>query len=243
MRLVIGTKTLLYASLAMLSLSACSKDGGQSAGATSGSGAGRGRTGGTDQVTPVEFTLAGIDARRPGFTVRAVRLVEHDDAQPRHEHGAGTLVIVLDGRTGTIEFTAAAQSVYGFEREPRTAAEREQRAKSLIALRSRIADMVRLDEALGCSIIATAVHAGRDSHGHTTDESRHEHAFRDDRNRTHVDVHGEYALSCAKPLPGHVIRFGFTTVFPALHTVDVRVRVNNREHIGRIESDRGTITP
>ncbi len=56
MRFVIGKKTLLYASLAMLSLSACSKDGGQSAASTPGGG-GRGRGGGADQVTPVEIAL------------------------------------------------------------------------------------------------------------------------------------------------------------------------------------------
>ena len=57
MRFVIGKNVLLYASLAMLSLSACSKDGGQSAGSTPGGGAGRGRGGGMDQVTPVEIAL------------------------------------------------------------------------------------------------------------------------------------------------------------------------------------------
>jgi len=173
----------------------------------------------------------------------AVEAAARAAAQARHAHGAGTLDIVLNGRTGTMAFTVAAQSVYGFEREPRTAAQREERAASLTALRARIADMVIFDPSLGCTIIATTVHAGNDSHGHGSDDGDHVHEFRDERNRAHIDVHGEYTLSCAKPLRGHDIRFGFTKRFPSLKTVDVRVRADNREQVGRIEADRGTITP
>lgn len=160
-----------------------------------------------------------------------------------HAHSAAALELVLEGRGGTMEFTAAAAGVYGFEREPRTAVEREQRARALSALRERIADMVRFDPSLGCSIIATEVHFGNDSHGHVTDALRHQHAWRDDRNRVHVDVHGEYAVSCAKPLSGHDVRFGFTARFPALRVIDVRVRAVGRDTSVRIDADRGTIRP
>jgi hypothetical protein len=164
-------------------------------------------------------------------------------AASRHTHGGGTLDIRFDGRRGTLEFTAAAQSVYGFEREPRTAAERELRANALRTLHSRISDAVIFDPSLGCSVIPGEVHAGNDSHGHASGGSSHAHAFRDERNRMHVDVHGEYAVACAKAPLGQEIRFGFTKLFPSLRTVDVRVRVANRDTSFRIDADRGTVRP
>ncbi len=160
-----------------------------------------------------------------------------------HAHGLAELHIVIEGRTGMLDFTAPAEDVYGFERDPRTPAERERRVKALGTLRHQISDMVVFDASLGCTIIATAVHAGNDSHAHDDKSSGHVHGMRDERGRAHVEVHGEYTLQCARAPAGRDIRFGFTKHFPSIKTVQVQLRADDEQAGRRIENDRGTVRP
>ncbi len=150
-----------------------------------------------------------------------------------HTHGHAELDIVIEGRTGRIEFRAPAEDVYGFEREPRNAAERTRRDNALATLRTRMGEMVIFDASLGCTIAADEVHAGDDDH------AKHDHAHGDG----HLAVHGEYTITCARPPAGKDIRFGFTKVFSSIRSVQVQLLSDDRQDGRRIEGDRGTVRP
>jgi hypothetical protein len=152
-----------------------------------------------------------------------------------HTHGLAELDIVIEGRTGTLEFRAPAEDIIGFEREPRTPAERWQRDLALLRLQTRMREMVRFDASLGCTINATAVHAGDDEHGHDHDETQDAGG--------HAEIHGEFALSCERAPAGKDIRFAFSAVFPSIRSVQVQLLSDDRQDGRRIERDRGTVRP
>ena len=53
-------------------------------------------------------------------------------ADAQHTHGQATLLIGLEGAAGRIELRAPADDMYGFERAPRTAAERTRQNACLL---------------------------------------------------------------------------------------------------------------
>ncbi len=165
-------------------------------------------------------------------------------AQTRlHSHGVAELNIAIDGRTGLLEFTATARDIYGFEREPRTPPERLRRAQHIAALRTQFASVVLFDSQLGCTITPIEVHAGNDSHAHDNRTGGHFHAGNDATGQLHVDVHGEYALRCARAPAGYDIRFAVSKTFPSIHTVLVRMRSDSIGVVARVERDNGAVRP
>jgi hypothetical protein len=150
-----------------------------------------------------------------------------------HTHGLATLNIVIEGRTGMLEFSAPAEDLYGFERAPRNAAERERRDAALNRLRRGMGELVIFDGSLGCTITATEVRDAHDAHGHDHGKAGDDHA----------DVRGEYAIACQRPPAGKEIRFGFSKAFPAIKTVQVQLLADDRQDGRRIENDRGTVRP
>lgn len=152
-----------------------------------------------------------------------------------HTHGLAALDIVIEGKTGTLEFRAPAEDIIGFEREPRTPAERWQRDLALLRLRTRMREMVRFDPTLGCVLTATEIHAGGDDDDH--DHAEEENAA------GHAEIHGAFALACEKAPAGKDIGFAFSTVFPSIRTVQVQLLSDDRQDGRRIERDRGTVRP
>ncbi len=150
-----------------------------------------------------------------------------------HTHGLAALDIVIEGRTGTLEFRAPAEDIIGFERDPRTPTERWQRDFALLRLRTRMREMVIFDPTLGCTLKATEIHAGGDDHDHDAEATTSGHA----------EIHGEFALACEKSPAGKDIRFAFSTVFPTIRTVQVQLLSDERQDGRRIEGDRGTVRP
>jgi hypothetical protein len=147
-----------------------------------------------------------------------------------HAHGLAELDIVIEGRAGTLAFRAPAEDLIGFERAPRTPAERWQRDLALLRLQTRMREMVRFDPMLGCTIKASALHGGADNPDHADADG-------------HAEVHAEFALACAQPPAGRDIRFAFSTVFPAIRSVQVQLLSDDRQDGRRIERDRGTVRP
>lgn len=152
-----------------------------------------------------------------------------------HTHGLAALDIVIEGRTGTLEFRAPAEDIVGFEREPRTPAETWQRDFALLRLRTRMREMVIFDPTLGCTLKATEIHGGGDDHDHDHDA--------DAKASGHAEIHGEFALACERAPAGKDIRFAFSSVFPSIRTVQVQLLSDDRQDGRRIQGDRGTVRP
>jgi len=141
-----------------------------------------------------------------------------------HTHGEATLDIGIEGRRGTLVFRAPAEDLYGFERAPRTSAERTAQLAVLNVLRSQPASLVRFDAALGCSLTAETVGVVEEKGGHG-------------------DVQARYTVDCRVPPAGRPMTFAFSKAFPGVRTVKVQL-VSDTAQVGTtITNDRGSVRP
>ncbi len=142
----------------------------------------------------------------------------------RHTHGEATLDIAIEGRSGTLEFRAPAEDLYGFEREPRNAAERARRDSAFVALRTGALTMVQFDASLGCTLTASSVGAVEDKGGHG-------------------DVLARYSLACRVAPAGKPIAFGFSKAFPGVRSVKVQLLSDTKQVGLTVVNDKGNATP
>jgi hypothetical protein len=141
-----------------------------------------------------------------------------------HVHGEAALDIGIQGRTGTIEFRAPAEDLYGFEREPRNAAERAKRDSAFSLLRNQPLTMLRFDASLGCTMTPSSVGVVEEKGGHG-------------------DVRARYALSCRVAPAGKPIAFGFSKAFAGVRSVKVQL-VSDTAQVGlTVVNDKGTVRP
>lgn len=145
-------------------------------------------------------------------------------AAAQHAHGQATLNIGLDGRQGEAEFRAPGDDLYGFEREPRTAAERARRDAAFKVLRESAASLIRFDPALRCTLTPNAVGAVAGAGGHG-------------------EVRATYAIACQRDPKGAPIAFGFTRAFPGVQVVKVQLLTESTQTGLEVRQDRGVVRP
>jgi hypothetical protein len=141
-----------------------------------------------------------------------------------HVHGAATLDIGIQGRSGTVEFRAPADDLYGFEREPRTPAERAKRDSAFARLRTQPLTLVRFDASLGCTMTARDVGVVEEQGGHG-------------------DVRARYDLACRVAPAGKPIAFGFSRAFRGVRSVKVQLLSDTAQVGFTVVNDRGTVRP
>ena len=99
-----------------------------------------------------------------------------------HEHGIARLGLAVDGTRLTVDLELPAESVFGFERAPRSAEERATAAEALDRLRTGGARLIAFPDGTTCALDSAEVqapevvegdHAGEE-HQHDEDEA-HEH--------------------------------------------------------------------
>ena len=131
-------------------------------------------------------------------------------AAPRgHEHGIARLSVALDGGRLFIEFDAPLDDLLGFERAPRTDAERA----AVAALRARLADGTKLfvlASAAGCkpgpvTVDAPALEAGAKTRG------------------GHGDLQAGFVFDCAQPQALRAIDLLLFETFARLQRIEVQL--------------------
>jgi len=159
-----------------------------------------------------------------GLTCAAAPLSLLHGQAKGHVHGEATLDIGIEGRAGNLEFRAPAEALYGFEREPRSAAERAKRDSAFALLRTRPLSIVRFDPALGCTMTAVEVSVVEETGGHG-------------------DVRARYTLACRVAPAGKPISFGFSKAFRGVRSVKVQL-VSDTAQVGlTVVNDKGTVRP
>ena len=167
-----------------------------------------------------------------------------------HEHGHGTLDIVVEGEELVIELRIPAVNVVGFEHEPRDEAEREAVRKALVPFEDA-ASVLELPAAAECEVEKAEAeiwamaheddhegdqHGGGEGHEHEKDEhakdehgkDEHEEDEHDEHDsdadeEAHSELHATYHFHCHEP--GKLVRIG-VRVFEHLHDaeeIDVRI--------------------
>ena len=139
-----------------------------------------------------------------------------------HEHGVARLSVAVDGRTLSLEFDAPLDGLLGFERPPRTDAERKAAADLLQRLRDPAA-LFKPDAAAGCSAGAATVSAPVLEPGAKAGGE-------------HADVELQFSFTCSAPQALRTLDVGLFDAFRRLQRVDVQLagaRLQSRHTLKR----------
>lgn len=131
-----------------------------------------------------------------------------------HEHGALKLDVAIEGNKLTIAMEAPLDNLLGFERAPRTDAERKAAAEVLARLRSpdKAAALFVTDAAAKCSLSTAEVHAPVLEPG-AKPAAKGEHA----------DLDASYEFNCAQPGELRSLEVGLFDAYKRIQRIDVQV--------------------
>lgn len=132
-------------------------------------------------------------------------------AAPRaHEHGVASLAVAVDGARLTIDLDAPLEGFIGFERAPRTDAERAAAAALLARLKAP-ARLFTPDAAAGCKVAGVEVKADVLQPGAKPAAG------------AHADLEAQFAFDCAQPQALRSLDIGLFAAFKGLQRLDVQV--------------------
>lgn len=124
-----------------------------------------------------------------------------------HQHGHGTVNLVIDGPTVWIELEAPGSDIVGFEHAAESAGDRTA-VEAATTLLEQPLELFTLSSDAGCSVETVAVAlAGQDSGG----------------GKGHSEFHAEYTINCADPKRIDTVGFAYFSHFPAAQELDVNV--------------------
>ena len=141
--------------------------------------------------------------------VLAALWVPAQAAPHAHEHGVAKLSVAVDGNTLTIDLDAPLDGFLGFERAPRTDAERKAATDLLARLRDA-AGLFKPDPAAGCKagevkIDAPVLEPGAKAKGE------------------HAELEAQFSFQCAQPQALRMLDVGLFDAFKRLQRIDVQV--------------------
>jgi len=168
-----------------------------------------------------------MNVRRTLLTSGITMLMLHVTPGPllaQHVHGAATLDIGIEGKAGQATLRASGEDVYGFERAPRTPAERAKQEAALKLLREQGATLIRFQPALGCSVTTERAQVVSSQGGHDEVEAR-------------------YRIACRQAPAGKPMTFGVSQAFRGIETLTVQLVSDTAQTSRKIVRDRGTVTP
>ncbi|MDP3083437.1 MAG: DUF2796 domain-containing protein [Rubrivivax sp.] len=131
-----------------------------------------------------------------------------------HEHGAVKLGVAIEGNKLTIAMEAPLDNLLGFERAPRTDAERKAAADVLARLRSpdKGTPLFVMDPAAGCTLDKAEVQA-------PVLEPGAKPAAKDE----HADLDASYEFTCAKPGELRTLDIGLFDAYKRIQRINVQV--------------------
>jgi hypothetical protein len=173
----------------------------------------------------VTKTDCGRAARAPGRPVGPLRwailvmlgLAGAVHAGP-HVHGVAALDVAIDGSTLVVRVDMPLDSLVGFERAPRTAAERRAAAQALARMRDAGA-WLQPDAAALCRPAVIDVRAPALETGAVTASS----AVASGKDDGHADLEAEIRFDCDQPARLTTLRVGLAEAFPRVRRIDVQV--------------------
>lgn len=149
-------------------------------------------------------------------------------AGPVHDHGAARLDVALDGAVLTIALEMPLDSLVGFERAPRTPAERQAATAALARLRDGAA-LFKPDLAAQCTLQAAEVSAPvLESPGAAASGG-------------HADLDAEYRFQCAQPTRLGAIEVRLFETFRRLERLDVQAALPAGQRKARLSRSQSTL--
>lgn len=166
-----------------------------------------------------------------------------------HEHGAAKLNIAVDGKKARVEFESPAESIYGFEHEARTDAQKKTRDDAIEKLKNDFSGMVVLQGRSDCKWTPAKVESfvpeeKGDAHGHAHGHGQggNAKASKAKAEATHGEVHASFDVECATPLAGTKVTFAFAKSFPKIKRVTVQALSGETQSGLDVAGDKGSVT-
>lgn len=128
--------------------------------------------------------------------------VAHAQSAGAHVHGEAELAIVAQDGEISISLMSAMYNVVGFERAPKTNAEREAVNSARMALENG-SDLFVFAQSAACKLIS-AQHgipepeAESEDHAHSSEQDHHDHEP-DEHHHSHSDLEASFAFACGAP--------------------------------------------
>ena len=142
------------------------------------------------------------------FVIALLAVLPAWAAKP-HEHGVARMDVGVETRRLSIFLEMPLDSAVGFEREPRTDAERQQ-AQAALARLNDAAALWRIDPAAGCTPAKASVEAGPLAPGAAPTHEGHE------------DLDASYEFTCTDATKAGFVEVGLFEAFARLQRVEVQ---------------------
>lgn len=143
------------------------------------------------------------------IAVLALAAASAAQAHKAHEHGVVRLDVAIEGGTLGIVAEVPLDNLLGFERAPRTDAERKAAADALARLRAP-AGLFVVDAAAQCKLARAEVKAPVLEAGANPKDG-------------HADLDAEYRFECAQPAQLRTLELGWFEAFPRVQRIEVQV--------------------
>lgn len=135
-------------------------------------------------------------------------------AHKAHQHGVVRIDLAVDGGKVTVAVDMPLDSLVGFERAPRTDAERQAAAAALARMRDGAA-LLRFDAAAQCELVDARVEA-------PVLERPAAAAPSGDKDAGHADLDAAYTFACAQPERLATLEVGLFDAFRRIERVEVQ---------------------
>ena len=138
-------------------------------------------------------------------------------AGPTHEHGVARLDVAVDAGRVSIELDTPLDNLLGFERAPRTDAERD-KATALVARLRAAEALFRIDPAAGCTLakvdlVSAPLDLGKAAAGVAVAAAASDHS----------DLNGHFEFRCKNGARAGFVELGLFDAFPALKRIELQV--------------------
>jgi len=132
-------------------------------------------------------------------------------AAPAHQHGVATLDIGVEPGRVTLDLDTPLDNLLGFERAPRTDAERE-RAAAVIKQLKAGEGLFRIDSAAGCTLAKVTLTSAPLGLNATPAEKE-----------GHADLQGRFEFTCKAGNKAGFVEVGLFDAFGSLKRIDLQV--------------------
>jgi Protein of unknown function (DUF2796) len=172
----------------------------------------------TDGATPMKTATAALAALAVALVALASLLAAAPPsyaAGKAHQHGAAKLDIAVEATKLTLELECPLDNLLGFERGPRTDAERKQADAAVTRLKAG-AEMFRIDPAAQCTLTKVELASAALKLGQPDPKEAKE------AKEGHADIDGSFEFTCADATKAAYIDVGLFE-FKRLQRLEVQV--------------------
>ncbi|WP_166838974.1 ZrgA family zinc uptake protein [Rheinheimera pleomorphica] len=151
---------------------------------------------------------------------------QHDEAEAfgAHVHGHAMLTLVLEGNEMQLAFQSAAQSVVGFEHQPRSAEQQQEVAAAITVFNK--GDWFSVNADANCELAMAEA---------STDLNQPQ------ASKGHADFYANYQLLCQRPARLTELQLNIFPLLPALQQVDVQWIINGQQGAAKASLSHSTV--